>query len=50
MKIILRSALVTNSTVFVTSHIQVIISNFRFKAGKFLFRLKQDYFQNYRPK
>ena len=38
------------SVVFVTSHIQDIISNYHIKARQFLFRLKQDYFQNYRPK
>jgi len=27
-----------------------IISNYRIKARQFLFRLKLDYFQNYRPK
>ena len=41
---------VAKSLVFVTSHIQDIISNYHIKARQFLFRLKQDYFQNYRPK
>jgi len=50
MKIILKSLLVTKSVVFVASHIQDIISNYRIRAKQFLFPLKQDYFHNYRPK
>ena len=45
MKIILKSALVVKSAVFVTSHIQGIITNYPIKAREFLLRLKQDYFQ-----
>ena len=50
MKIILKGVLVTKSVVFVTSHIQDIISNYRIEAKQFSFPLKQDYFQNYRAK
>jgi hypothetical protein len=41
---ILKCVLVTNSVVFVTSHMQDIISNYRIKAKQFLFPFKQDYF------
>ena len=42
--------IVTKSVVFVTSHIQDIISKYRINSKQFLFPLKKDYFQNYRPK
>jgi len=41
---ILKCVLVTKSLVFVTSHIQDIISKYRINSKQFLFRFKQDYF------
>ena len=41
MKIILKSILVIKSAVFVTSHIQDIISKYRIKARQLLFPLSR---------